>query len=82
MAANWSRPDIGARPTASVSGRRWRPAILSKPRGAAVGETPVGARINHIAKYGEIAARKSQVVPCLTSQLANYNSSAGSPPNK
>jgi hypothetical protein len=30
MAEIWSRPDIGARPTASVSGRRWRPAMLSK----------------------------------------------------
>jgi hypothetical protein len=42
-----------------------------KSRGMAVGK-PDGPQINHVARYGEMAARKSQLAPCLTSQLANY----------
>ena len=30
-----------------------------------------GPRIYHIARYREIAVGKSQLVPCLTSQLVN-----------
>ena len=68
----------------STWGQRLRPQAaardfveVEKSRGAGVGEPPDGPRINHIARYREIAVRKSQLVPCLTSQLANYKSKCG-----
>jgi hypothetical protein len=44
--------------------------------------TSDGPWLNHIGRYREIAARKSQLAPCLTSLFANYDPSAGSPPEK
>jgi hypothetical protein len=38
-----------------------------------------GLRIHHVARYREIAVGKSQLVPCLTSQLVN-NSLTGDVP--
>jgi hypothetical protein len=46
------------------------------------GEPSADPRFNHVGRYREIAARKSQLAPCLTSLFANYDPSAGSPPEK
>jgi hypothetical protein len=40
-------------------------------------EPPDGFRVNHIATYRKMAARKSQLMPCLKSQLANKKSKCG-----
>ena len=39
-------------------------------------------RIHHVARYRSVVGCESQLVPCLTSKLANNKSSAGSPPKQ